>query len=105
MRKRNDGRPISAATAPAAVPLPRAHVVLTGGLSRRYTGGLVEFDIEAKNLRGIIKEMERRFPGIGEHLEHETSVAIDGAIHEDVGYYQPIHPGSEIFFIPKLEGG
>jgi sulfur-carrier protein len=82
-----------------------AHVVLTGGLSRRYTGGAQEFDVEAKNLRGVIKALDQLFPGLGAHLEEEASVAIDGAIHDDVGYFQPIRPGAEIFFIPKLEGG
>jgi len=82
-----------------------ARVVLTGGLSRRYTGGVQEFSIEAKNLRGVLKELDRLHPGLADHLEHETTVAIDGAIHEDVGYYQTVKPGSEIFFIPKLEGG
>jgi len=81
-----------------------ARVVLTNGFSRRYTGGQTEFVIEAKNLRGVIKEMDRMFPGLGEHLEEETTVAIDGEIH-DVGYYQAVGPSSEVFFIPKLEGG
>jgi sulfur-carrier protein len=81
-----------------------ARVVFTSGFSRRYTGGVTEFAVEAKSLRGIIKEMDRRYPGLGEHLEEETTVAIDGEIHE-VGYYQPVRPGTEIFFIPKLEGG
>ena len=81
-----------------------ARVVLTGGLSRRYTGGVQEFLVEAKNLRGVLRELDRRHPGLADHLEHETTVAIDGEIHE-VGYFQPIKPGSEIFFIPKLEGG
>jgi sulfur-carrier protein len=81
-----------------------ARVVFTSGFSRRYTGGVTEFAVVAKNLRGIIKEMDRRYPGLGAHLEEETTVAIDGEIHE-VGYYQPIRPGSEVFFIPKLEGG
>src|SRR5260370_18067672 len=57
-----------------------ARVVLTGGLSRRYTGGVQEFAIEAKNLRGLIKAMDRLYPGLGEHLEEETTIAIDGAI-------------------------
>ena len=39
------------------------------------------------------------------HFEHDATVAIDGEIHEDVGYYQTVKLGSEIFFIPKLEGG
>jgi len=81
-----------------------ARVVFTSGFSRRYTGGVTEFAVEAKNLRGVIKEMDRRYPGLGAHLEEETTVAIDGEIHE-VGYYQPIRPGSEVFFIPRLEGG
>jgi sulfur-carrier protein len=81
-----------------------ARVVLSSGFSRRYTAGLREFDVEAKTLRDVIKEMDRRYPGLGEHLEEETTVAIDGEIHE-VAYYQPIRPGCEVFFIPKLEGG
>ena len=81
-----------------------ARVQFTTGFSRRYTGGVREFQIEAKSLRGVIKELDRLYPGLGEHLEGETTVAIDGEIHE-VGYLQPLRQGSEVFFIPKLEGG
>jgi len=81
-----------------------ARIVFTSGFSRRYTGGVTEFEVEAKNLRGVIKEMDRRYPGLGEHLEEETTVAIDGILHE-VGYFQPVGPAAEVFFIPKIEGG
>ena len=81
-----------------------ARVVLSSGFSRRYTGGVREFDIEAKTMRDVLKELDRRYPGLGEHLVEETTVAIDGAIHE-TAYFQPIREGCEIFFIPKLEGG
>src|SRR5947209_20437431 len=80
-----------------------ARVMFTSGFSRRYTGGVREFTVDAKNLRGVIKEMDRLYPGLGEHLEEETTVAIDGAIHE-TAYFQPIREGCEIF-IPKLEVG
>ena len=63
-----------------------------------------EFRVEARNLRGVIKEMDRLYPGLGEPLEEETTVPIDGAIHK-TAYFQPIREGCEIFFIPKLEGG
>ena len=86
------------------MPETTARVVLSGGFSRRYTGGVREFQIEAKSLRGVIKALDRLYPGLGEHLEGETTVAIDGEIHE-VGYLQPLRQGSEVFFIPKLEGG
>ena len=39
-------------------------------------------------------------PGTAE----ETTVAIDGMMHE-TAYFQPVPPGGEVFFIPKLEGG
>ena len=81
-----------------------ARVQFTSGFSRRYTEGVREFTVEAKNLRGVIKEMDRLYPGLGEHLVEDTTVAIDGAIHE-TAYFQPIREGCEIFFIPKLEGG
>jgi hypothetical protein len=81
-----------------------ARVTFTAGFSRRYTGGKREFEVEAKNLRGIIKAMDDLYPGLGEHLVEETTVAIDGELHE-VAYFQPIRDGSEVFFIPKLEGG
>jgi molybdopterin synthase sulfur carrier subunit len=71
------------------------------GFSRRYIGGVGEFTVEAP---GVIKAMDRLYPGLGEHLVEETTVAIDGAIHE-TAYFQPIREGCEIFFIPKLEGG
>ena len=86
---------------PPALP---ARVVLTTGFSQRYTGGVKEFAIEAATMRGVLKAMDVRFPGLGEILEEETSVAIDGEIHEVV-YTQPIRPGCEVFFIPRIEGG
>ena len=48
--------------------------------------------------------MDELFPGLGEHLEEETSIAIDGVIHEVV-YTQAVRPGGEVFFIPRIEGG
>ncbi|MBT5266736.1 MAG: MoaD/ThiS family protein [Rhodospirillaceae bacterium] len=79
-------------------------VVFSSSLSDRYTGGENDLEIDATSMRGVIRALEERFPGIGEHLEEETSVAIDGEIHE-TAYFQPLKDGSEIFFIPKLEGG
>jgi molybdopterin synthase sulfur carrier subunit len=81
-----------------------ARVIFTGDFSDRYTGSVREFEIEANNLRGVIKKLDERYPGLGERLEKETTVAIDGEIHE-VDYSQPVRPGCEIFFIPKIEGG
>jgi sulfur-carrier protein len=79
-------------------------VVLISSHSGHYTGGVKEFEIEAQTLHDVIRVLDQRYPGLGEHLEEETSVAIDGEIHE-VAYYHPVRPGCEIYFIPKIEGG
>ena len=81
-----------------------ARVVFTSDFSNRYTGGVRQLDIEAQTLGGVISALDRLYPGLGEHLEEETAIAIDGEIQE-VGYHQPVRPGCEIFFIPKIEGG
>ena len=82
-----------------------AKVTLSSGFSRRYTSGRREFEIAATTLRGVIRALDRMYPGLGEHLEEETTVAIDGEIHDAPGYFQKLKQGSEVFFIPKLEGG
>ena len=82
-----------------------AQVTLSSGFSRRYTGGRREFEIEARTLRDVLRALDKMYPGLGEHLEEETTVAIDGAIHDSPGYFQKLRQGSEVFFIPKLEGG
>ena len=91
---------------PGAGALPAAHarVVLTSGFSQHYTNGVRHFDISASTMRGVIKAMDTLYPGLGERLEEETSVVIDGELHELV-YAQPVRPGCEIFFLPRIEGG
>ena len=85
--------------------LPQAvRVMLTGGFSRRYTDGVREFEIAARTVRGVISAMDRLYPGLGEHLEEETSLAVNGVIHEVV-YTQIIPADAEVFFIPRIEGG
>jgi hypothetical protein len=90
---------VSSITAPQTV-----RVVLTGTTCRRYTHGEKEFEVAATNLRGVIKAMDKLYPGLGHHLEEDTNVAIDGDLYEIV-YTQPVPAGCEVFFIPRIEGG
>ena len=83
---------------------PLVRVVFTAGFSNAHTAGVREFQVRARNMRGVIKHMDAIFPGLGEVLEEDTNVSVDGELHEVV-YTQPVYPGSEIFFMPKLEAG
>jgi hypothetical protein len=55
-------------------------------------------------VRGVIKVLEARFPGLGEFLEEEAMCAIDGEIFESA-IYEGLRDGCEIYFLPKLEAG
>lgn len=69
-----------------------------------FTGGLNEIEVEAGTVGGMFRELDRRFPGFGEFLEAQASVAIDGEIHQQA-WAEPIGPESEIFLIPRIGGG
>ena len=81
-----------------------AHVVCASGDVRALTGGLDAFDVQAADVRGLIAELERRFPGLGAHVERRMAIAIDGEIHQDA-LAEPIGPDSEVVLIPRIGGG
>ena len=84
--------------------MPMARIVLTRELSRQFTGGQTEFELEAGNVRRLIKALEAKFPGLGAQLEARMAVAIDGEIYQDP-YLETIDAGSEVYFLPKIGGG
>ncbi|MBH69501.1 MAG: hypothetical protein CMM58_14190 [Rhodospirillaceae bacterium] len=83
---------------------PKVRVVLANSLSRQYTDGKTKFEVEASRVRDILRALEVLFPGIGEHLEEETAVSINGMIYDDA-YLQEVNEDTEVFFIPKLDAG
>jgi sulfur-carrier protein len=80
------------------------HVVISSQAARRFTGGAAEFDVEADDFRRLIRELDRRFPGLGRQVEEGMAVAIDGEIWQDA-YLAPLGPDSEVCLIPKIGGG
>lgn len=78
-------------------------VTLTGALPP-FTSGEISFELSVTNMRELLRALNDQFPGIGEVIESDTAVAIDGVIHEIV-YTQVLPPGCEVFFIPRLESG
>jgi molybdopterin converting factor small subunit len=81
-----------------------ASVVLSTGLGQQFAGGETEFELEAASVRELLRELDKRFPGLGQHIEQSMAIAIDGEIFQDP-YLQPIGADSEIYVLPKIEGG
>ena len=82
--------------------MPR--VVAACSSCRDFTGDVTTFDVEAATVRDMIRALEARFPGFGEHIERRMAIAIDGEIHQDA-LFAALRPQSEIYLIPKIGGG
>ena len=78
--------------------------VTLAGAFEPFTLGPQTFEMAASTVRAVLRELDAKYPGLAAFLEEESAVAIDGVIHEII-YTQPLAPGSEIYFIPRLESG
>jgi molybdopterin synthase sulfur carrier subunit len=79
-------------------------VVLTSGTAQQYTNGQTAVDVEASNVRQMVKALEGKFPGLGTEIQQSMSVAIDGVILPDP-FLEAVNDDSEIFVLPKIGGG
>ena len=79
-------------------------VVFSGSGALALTGGRTELEVTATSFRRLVRELDARFPGLGEQVEESMAVAIDGVIYQDA-YSAPLAEGSEIVLIPKIGGG
>ena len=80
-----------------------AKVTLTGNL-RLYTAGTTEVEIEASNIRELLKNLGREYPSLAAQLTDDLAVAIDGAIYQD-DWFATIGPDSEVHLMPRIGGG
>jgi molybdopterin converting factor small subunit len=69
-----------------------------------HTGGIERVEIDARDVRALIRALEARFPQIGEPLRSGMAVAIDGDIVNDP-LLEPVRPDSEVHFLPSISGG
>ncbi|MDP6374644.1 MAG: MoaD/ThiS family protein [Pseudomonadales bacterium] len=68
-----------------------------------HTGGIREAEVTAASYRDLIQALSERWPDLREPLM-KSSVAIDGQIYQNA-YLEPIGVDSDVFFMPRIEGG
>ena len=81
-----------------------AKVVLPLDAARAFANGETHVEVEAIDVRSLLKALDLRFPGIGQRLRTGTAVAVDGEIFQDP-YLEVVRPDSEVYFLPAIEGG
>jgi len=81
-----------------------ARVIISSKMCQPFLGDITELDVDATTVRALIRELERRYPGLGTQVDESMAVAIDGVICQD-SYLEPIGADSEVCLIPKIAGG
>ena len=80
-----------------------AHIVLSGAL-KDLAGGVSELELDAADVRQLLRALGERFPALAPHLHEGYAVAIDGEIFQDA-WFAPIRPDSEVHLVPAIRGG
>ena len=78
-------------------------VTLWGSLGAA-AGGKNKLDIEAKDIRELLRKLTERYPGLEPYIERGIAVSIDGVIYRDT-WSKELPQGAEIFLLPRLVGG
>ena len=81
-----------------------ARVLLPQVIVDQFTDGVSEVDVDVKDVRGLMKALDARFPGIAAVLEDEMALAMNGAIYHDA-FLEKVGPDTEVCFIPRIGGG
>ena len=69
-----------------------------------HPGGAEELEIEASDIRQLLRVPGEHFPKMRRQLHQGIAVAVDGEIYQD-GWLEPIAPDSEVHLLPRIGGG
>ncbi len=100
---------MSAAATSAAALGPPLKVRLPAALIQLFPDAERVVEVEAETVRGIVAELDRRWPGMADRLTDERpairrhiNVFVDG---ERVGLDTPIAPGADVYVLTAISGG
>jgi len=79
-------------------------VVLTTNLASKFTGGETSFELDVASVRQLLRELDSRYPGLGDEIENAQLLAINGEIFQQA-FLQKLAPDAEVYVLPKLGGG
>ena len=78
-------------------------VFLTGPI-RSAAGEAASIEIEARNIRELLRKLVEQYPKMDQHLEQGIAVSIDGTIYRDDRDII-IPPDVEVVLLPRIQGG
>lgn len=84
-------------------PEQNVQVSLTGPL-RSAAGEAATVEIDAANIRELLKKLVQQYPDMDEHLDQGIAVSIDGTLYRDGGDVR-IPSDAEVVLLPRIQGG
>ena len=77
---------------------------------RKYAGGVREVNVPGKTLGELIKNLEKRYPGISKQLTEDGKLrpglaAVCGTTETRQGLMQPLEDDTEVHFVQAISGG
>ena len=79
-------------------------------LLRRLTGGRDQVAAQGRNVRELIDDLDRQFPGFknaliqGDQLAGSVALWVGGQVATR-GLLEPVQETSEVYFLPAISGG
>lgn len=67
-------------------------------------GGADALEVEARTLRELMRKLVDKYPRLQKHIDEGIALAIDGHIYRD-DWDVDIPAGSEIYLMPRIQGG
>jgi hypothetical protein len=71
---------------------------------RPLAGGADELDVAATSYRGIVRELQHRFPALTDAVFSRSSIAIDGVLIQ-APLLETCAADSEVVFLSRISGG
>ena len=71
---------------------------------RPALGGVDALEIEATTLRELMRILVAKYPRMQSHIDDGIVLAINGEIYRD-NWDVEIQAGSEVFLMPRIQGG
>ena len=83
--------------------MPMVNVSFTSSF-RPALGGAEGLEIEATTLRELMRILVAQYPRIQSHIDDGLVLAVNGEIYRD-NLDVEIQSGSEVFLMPRIQGG
>ena len=71
---------------------------------RPALGGADALEIEAKTVRELMRKLVRTYPRLQKHIDEGIALAVNGEIYRD-NWDVEIPDGSEVYLMPRIQGG